>query len=132
MKASLQDIERAVRANFVIVPGGKFLETGRDRLDLRLKSGARMVFIGIAMNSGHRIEDILAYVKMDLREFNNLFSKYHAYNDSGKKKYLNRTLAGKKAYDQAAALDVDLRIYRKTILINNYILNLKRQRVNII
>jgi len=132
MKASLQDIEQAVRANFVINPDGKFLETGIDYLDRRLKSGARMIFIGVAIGCGHRVSDILRYVQMDLREFNNLLAKYHSYNDMGKEKYDRRKKEGKRIYDQAAALDVDLRIYRKCILINNYILNLKRQRVNML
>lgn len=132
MKASLTDIEFAVRANFVINPSGKFLETGVDYLDRRLKSGARMVFIGIAIGCGHRVSEILRFVQMDLREFNNLLAKYYSYNDMGRDKYEKRKKEGKKVYDQKAALDVDLRIYRKCILINNHILNIKRNRVNML
>jgi len=132
MKASLPDIEKAIRANFVINPDGKFLETGGDRIDLRLKSGARMVFIGLAMAYGHRVEDILQYVTMDLREFNSLFAKYHDLNESGRAKYEHRKLQGKKTYTEAEAYDLDLRTYRKTILVNNHILITKLQRVNMI
>lgn len=91
-----------------------------------------MVFTGIAMAYGHRIEDVLTFLDMDIREFNTLLARYHAFNDSGYEKYAKRKAEGKKHYDTASAYDIDLRIYRKTILIKNHILTIKRQRVNLL
>src|ERR1051326_2645279 len=105
MKASLQDIEKAVRSNFLVVSGGKVLEMGGGREEERMKSGARMVFLGIAMACGHSVEDVLSFLDMDIREFNTLFARYHELNDSGQEKYLRRKASGMKHYDTASAYD---------------------------
>lgn len=131
MKASLIDIEQAIRANFVINPDGKILETGGDYLDLRLKSGARMVFIGIAMACGLRVDDIRKHLQMDIREFNNLLQKFYQCCDRGEEKVEERKSKGIKGYDQNDLFDIDLRIYRKKMLVLNYLYHFKRQRANI-
>lgn len=132
MKASLKDIEKAVRSNFTIVSDGKFLETGGDRGERRFRSAARMVFVGMAPAFGHTVEEILQYTNIDVREFNSLFTKYHEYRERGKKKMERRCVQGRKRYTEMEGHDPDLRIYRKTILITNHILTIKRQRVNML
>jgi hypothetical protein len=125
MKNSLTEIERAVRANFVINHDGEFLEAD-DKVERDMKFAARMVFIGVSMTSGHSITDILAHSGIGLAEFNKLLRIFHSHLREGNVKAEERHKEHKVQYAQTEAFDPHLRIYRKTLLVNNYLNNLKR------
>jgi hypothetical protein len=127
MRPTLADIEHAVRANFVINPNGaKKLETD-DKREWHTKSAGRMVFIGVALENGIRREEICAHIDMSTYEYNGRLMHFREHLAKGQKKNAQRS-RGKK-YDQEEALDLDLRIYRKYILVKNCIEILKRKRL---
>jgi len=121
---SLGNIEKAIRANFILNPDGhKFLEADI-KYEKDMASAARIVFVGIAVSAGHKRRDICEYIDMTPYEFNSKQAKFKQHYADGAEKM---KAGGVKAYDDA--LDPDLRIYRKANLIKNYLNNLSRQGI---
>jgi len=124
MKPSLADIEKGIRANFILNPNGnKYLEAD-EKAERDMKSAARIVFIAVAANAGHKAADICDYVDMTLLEFNHKLSKFRSYYREGKTKTNSLT-----CYHQMDSFDPDLRIYRKYNLVTNYLNNLSSRRL---
>ena len=119
MSYSLQDIERAVRANFITVSDGKkFLEVAMGEHRHQRNAG-RMVFIGIAYGD-HSYDEITAYTGMSLYDCLSLTRNFRHYYDRGKQKCKDPTVP----FD-----DPDIRIFRKTTLVRNYLTSLVRATI---
>lgn len=127
MRPTLRDIDKAIHANFVLNPdGGKYLETD-DRIERHFKGAARIVFVGVAVENGFQHEGICEHLQMTVKEFNGKLSQFRERLQSGRAKNSRRKQENR--YDQEEALDFDLRIYRKYILIRNCIERLKEKRL---
>ncbi len=124
MIPSLSDIEKGVRANFILNPkGNKYLEAD-EKVERDMKSAARIVFIAIAANAGHRAAEICDYVDMTLLEFNHKLAKFRVYYREGQEKTQQLS-----SYHQLDSFDPHLRIYRKYNLVKNYLNNLSNRRL---
>jgi hypothetical protein len=127
MRPTLNDIEKAVRSNFVMNPdSSKFLETD-DRIERDNKSAARIVFVGVACEYGLRYKEVCAHSDMTITEYNALLRRFRIHLAQGREKDIHRDK--EKHYNQAESIDSDLRIYRKYILVRNCIEILKRKRL---
>jgi len=120
MRPTLNDIERAIRANFIINPeGGKFLEADivyeRD-----MKGAARIVFVGVAAGLQFRNQEICTYIDMSPFEFTSKLKQFKELYERGESMMRKE---GMKCYDDA--VDKNIRIYRKTNLVRNYLNSLQ-------
>jgi hypothetical protein len=119
MSYPLSDIEKAIRANFIIVPDAKkFLEVAMGTHRHQGNAG-RMLFVGLAYGQ-HPYDDIIRYSKMSLYDCSTLARNFNQYYARGKTKSENKS---------APFDDPDIRIYRKTLLVRNYLNNLVREKI---
>ncbi len=128
MNISLLDIERAIRANFILSKDGKkYLETDWYH-EYHSSGAARMVFVGVALGFGFRMEEICDHLEMTLTEFNGKQRKFRELYDAGNSKtaLLKKQDKNTGSYEQETAFSLELRIYRKTILVRNYLASLQR------
>lgn len=124
MKIELTDIEKAIRANFVLRKDStKILETDREKEKNSYGAG-RMVFVGIALRLGYKRPEICEHLKMTITEYNGKAKSYRQLYEAGLKKTQEKP---KKRYEQGEFVDLDLRIYRKTVLVKNYLTSLQRE-----
>jgi hypothetical protein len=124
MSITLDDIEKAIRSNFVInKEGKKILETVYDWESNSLYT-ARIVFVGIALQHGFSMEPICQHLDMTYKEYTGKVKKYKQLLRLGEQKYFRIQHQGLK-YDKDITDNLDLRVYRKQILINNYLNNLQ-------
>lgn len=124
MKIMLIDIEKAIRANFVLrKESRKILETDREKEKNSYGAG-RMVFVGIALQFGYKQPEICAHLKMTVTEYNGKAKNYRLLYEAGKTKTQEKPI---KRYENGESIDLDLRIYRKTVLVKNYLTSLQRE-----
>lgn len=124
MNITLVNIERAIRANFILAKdGNKFLETDWYH-EWHSKSAARTVYIGVALLHGHKQEHICEHIDMTVHEYNARLAEFRERYSKGQRKEKERNKEEK--YGQDDALDLDLRIYRKYKLVTNYLQLLRK------
>ena len=118
---SLHQIERSVRANFVIDHhSNKLLKTNRDTTHGN-GSIARIVFIGVAVEHGYTKDDICAFIGMTNDEYCRKLRMYEQFIDSGRNKFYQMRAKDMAARKRRAADDIDFRVYMKKGLVENYI-----------
>jgi hypothetical protein len=128
MSITLADIERAIRANFVLAKDGrKILETEYEWESNSLYT-ARLVFVGIACQLNFPMEQICHHLDMPYKEYVGKVSRYKEHMITGKEKYA-RILSKELMYDKEVKDMIDLRVYRKTILINNYLATVQHTKI---
>jgi hypothetical protein len=123
MNITLTDIEKAVRRNFVLKHDGAKLETVYD-WESNSRETARLVFVGIAIERGFHMDDICAFLDMNFKDFLSKCQRYKDYLHSGHEKVeemkrMNVPLH--RVLDKIGADALDMRVWRKTILVNNYL-----------
>lgn len=129
----LADIERAIRSNFILAEGkengGKKLTTNW-YYESHNYSTARMVFVemAIACHFGHK--EICTYLEMTIRDFTALRKLYRELYKEGRRLYEAISL-GTMEYSKELSQSLDLRVYRKTLLVMNYLNLLHRQRMEL-
>lgn len=124
MRITLHDIEKAIRANFILRKGShKMLETDREK-ERNSYGAGRIVFVGIALKLGYKQPEICAYLDMTLTEYNGKAKNYRLLYEAGRAKTLEKP---KYRYEQGEFNEQDLRIYRKTLLVTNYLKTLQRE-----
>lgn len=127
MRLTLTDIDRAVRANFMLsATASKYLEAD-DTKEYHFKTAARIVFVGVAVENGFKYDRICDHLSMTVTEFNAFQRQFKEHLQEGRIKNGRRKKDNR--YDQGEALDFDLRIYRKYVLVRNCIEYLKRKRL---
>jgi hypothetical protein len=127
MRVTLADIDKAVRANFIIDPhGSKYLDADRKK-EWHFSGAARVVFVGIALENQFRQEAICDHLDITITEFNGKARQFREHWEMGKVKNLERKRANR--YDKEEALDQDLRVYRKSVLVRNCVEMLKKKRL---
>lgn len=121
MNVSLHDIEDAVRRNFVLKIGGTKLESVYD-WESNSSQTARIVFVGVALDRGFRSDEICDYLDMNFKDFLSKSQRYKIYLQSGEEKVMEMRsmhLPLHRTLDKEGADALDMRVYRKTVLINN-------------
>lgn len=126
MKITLSDIEKAVRANFLLKKDGKKLLEVEDNRK-RCLGAARIVFVGVALANTHRQEEICEYLDMTVTDFNSKVKRFRKLFEGGVKKISTRTNTKARTYDENWNLEIDIYIYRKTVLVKNYLASLQRE-----
>lgn len=124
--ASLIDIEKAIRANFVLNPDGKMYLEADPVVERDFKAAARIVFVGTAIAHGYKAAEICEHINMTLFDFNSKALRFRQHYRSGEEKARSKP---HNQYQQKDAFDGDLRIYRKYNLVRNYLNNLARQAI---
>lgn len=131
MTITLIDINAAIRANFILTKGtengGKPLTTDW-YYESHSFSTARMVFVAIAVLCQFKPDQVCTYLDMSFSEFNAHRKKYRGLYREGEKKY-EGIKKGELTYDKSMTNNLDLRVYRKTLLVTNYLKNLQRKRM---
>ena len=124
MLIPLKDIEQGIRRNFILS------KEGRKKLDADYETeghfvgAARMVFVGVSVQCGHRMAEICDYLVMSTYEFNGKLKKFKDYFRLGEQKSkVIKTESNNEEveYSKETASDFSLRIYRKAVLVNNYL-----------
>ena len=85
---------------------------------------ARLVFMGAALENGFGCMAICAHLDMTLFEYHSKLVKYQESLKAGRLK-MEQLRQGYINYDKALVGDGDLRLYRKVILVKNYINSLQ-------
>jgi hypothetical protein len=125
MIPTLSHIERAIRANFILSKHPtRMLETDPEK-ERDTRTAARMVFVGAALANGWRQQEICDYLGMTIHEYNGKLKEFREHLKEGERKYLEKVACKRTKYEQEESFDLDLRIYRKWQLINNYINSIK-------
>jgi len=126
MNVTLQDIEHAIRLNFVLDRTGlEFLQTARDA-DKHDTGTARMVFIACAKERGYTMQDICTYAGIEDTEYNRKTLRYKEMMIAARRKVEDYKRDGARlhlVFDKHDA-DRDLHLLRKMRLVRNC-LNLK-------
>src|SRR6185295_16876060 len=128
MNITLEDIEAAVRANFVLKREGAKLETVYD-WESNSNQTARLVFVGIAIERGFHMDEICTFLEMNFKDFLSKCQRYRDYLHTGQAKIDEMRMMKMplhRVLDKAGADALDMRVCRKSILVNNY-LRLKLQ-----
>lgn len=129
---TLGDIEKAVRANFTCIEkenakGGKLFIVD---LGKRCARTAQIIFTGISVEKGHDNKDIQRYLSIGVKQYNANMRRFHEMIEQGKSRYEEREERKGIMYVRKPNknLDVDVFVYRKTVLVNNYLKSLQQQR----
>jgi len=121
MNVTLQEIERAVRVNFVIDSMSKeFLQTAWD-VDKHDTGTARMVFIACAKERGYTMQAICSYAGIEDAEYNRKMLRYRGMMQDARRKTEEYRRDGVRlhlVYDKHDA-DRDLHLLRKIRLVRN-------------
>jgi hypothetical protein len=123
MNVTLKDIENAVRRNFVLKPEGEMLETVYD-WESNSSQTARLVFVGIAVERGYHMDEVCAFLEMSNYDFHSKTTRFRDYIISGRMKIADmkrKALPLHRVLDKPGADALDMRVYRKAILVNNYL-----------
>lgn len=123
MTLSLNDIESAIRRNFVLdESGGKLLESNAD-WEANSTQTARVIFVGIALEQGYHVDDVCAYLGISGKRCLRNAVRYRELIKAGKYKLAELKRGGMPLHlvlDKTEMADsLDIRIYRKSILVNN-------------
>jgi|HubBroStandDraft_2_1064218.scaffolds.fasta_scaffold00002_13 hypothetical protein len=130
MRISLNDIEKAIRANFILSKEGNRLLEADYYYEWHALGAARIVFVGAAIAAGYGQQDICLYIDMSLSEYNGKLRKFREHYKRGSSKAAE-IKAARRQIAELDAKDIDLRIYRKYVLVNNYLQHLQRKRLEL-
>jgi len=129
---TLADIEKAIRANFIIRKDeqntGHYKQLVVEDSRKRCLGIARIIYAGMAVGYGHRHEEVCRHIEMSIEEFNKNTRRFRELYTDGELK------AGgehkKRIYKRDANwnIELDLYLYRKTLLVKNYLASLQLQR----
>lgn len=126
MRITLFDIEKAIRANFILAKDGKCLLEVED-IRKRCPAAARIVFVGVALDHEHKTQEICDYLDLTLTDFNSKIKRFRKSIETGAAKMNKKRETGNLVYDDNFNLEVDMYIYRKTVLVRNYLISLQRE-----
>lgn len=123
MTPTLHDIDKTIRSNFVLrkLPS-KPLETEKE-WESRSPNTARLVFVGIAEQYGFSMNDICDHLRMTNKDYLGLLSRFKELMITGKHKY-ELVTTGELRYEKDIVEIMDLRVYRKVVLIKNHLTNI--------
>jgi len=123
MNISLQDIESAIRRNFLLAPEGESLletEPDTDRHGEGNQS-ARLVFVGCAIERGFGAKEVCDYLNITGKDFYGKSVRYREMLRAGREKAARLRREGVVVRDMIDKHDGDrdMRICRKVMLVNN-------------
>lgn len=123
MSPTLHDIDRTIRSNFVLrkLPT-KPLETDKE-WESRSPNTARLVFVGVAAQYGFTMADICAHLQMTSTAYLGMLTRFKELMITGKHKY-ELIVTRELQYEKEIVEIIDLRVYRKVVLIKNHLTNI--------
>lgn len=123
MNITLHDIEDAIRRNFVLDPGAtNLLETAPEtERHGEGNQSAILVFVGCAMQRGFGAKEVCDYLSITGKDFYGKSVRYREMLQAGSTKAAKLRKEGMATRDMIDKHDSDrdLRLYRKTMLVNN-------------
>lgn len=131
MIITLSDIEKAVRANFLIRKDeqntGHYKQLVVEDSRKRCLGIARIIYTGMAVGYGHRQEEICRHIEISIEEFNKNTRRFRELYTAGE---IKSGTEKKRIYKRDANwnIELDLYLYRKTVLVKNYLASLQLQR----
>lgn len=120
MTPTLPDIDTTIRSNFVLrkMPNKPF-QTDRE-WESRSQNTARLVFVGIADQYGFSMQQICDHLQMTGKDYLGHLSRFKDLMVTGKRKY-EQVSTGELRYEKDIVEIMDLRVYRKVVLIKNHL-----------
>lgn len=132
MNLTLQDIEIAIRRNFILKQDATMLLQTESDWEAYSDQTARVVFVGVAADRGFSMDEVCEYLDISVKQYLNKVGKYKDWLRVGKGKVEVLKRKGKPLHlllDKGSMADsLDLRIYRKTMLVNNCLATILQQK----
>lgn len=124
MNITLDDIESGIRSNFVLKEAPKKrLETDFN-WESNSNQTARIVFVGIASERGYTMDEICRFLDIGFEDYMWKLGRFKSMLRNGHQRMESFKRKGVPLHmmlDKAGADELDLRVCRKVLLINNYL-----------